>query len=307
MSRISSEDTDPHTYIYFLFCRDITLEYYWVRKQNSYIFIEFLDIDLVKKLKIMQVISDLHLEQRKKGQSKCIAEKIIVDGNRGQAKYLLIAGDIAPAFYPSLHPFLNILTSQGSWERIFYLPGNHEYYSHRGMQQVEEELNTFNMDKLTILQRSRLDLLEITLVGCTLWSELDENKFPEILSGYPDFSNIHVENKYLQWSQYQELHHQDVMWLEDEIKKESEKPLWVATHHLPSYSCLHPKYKEAPLNSCFANHLDYLKPVVWIFGHSHYPLDLTLNKTRYVSNPYGYSHEKMEITSKILPLPEVIC
>lgn len=269
----------------------------------------------------MQVVSDIHLETRK-GQSKCIAKKIIdvsrCDQDTHQVKYLLLAGDIAPAYYPSLYPFLKILVEAQCWQRIFYLPGNHEYYTSRGVHQVEEHLHDLENIGVTILMRQRVELPEITLLGCTLWSKLQEDYFPEILHGYPDFNNIYINTKKITWSQYQELHQRDVTWLQDEIIRGSPKPLWVATHHLPSYRCLNPKFVTSALNSCFANHLDTPMQNVktWIFGHSHYPVDMIIDKTRCISNPYSYSNEKLEWQSKILslsedlrssPLPEVIC
>ncbi len=264
----------------------------------------------------MQVVSDVHLETRR-GRSKCLAEKIVHDAmlhrdahcdeDSQQVKYLLLAGDIAPAYYPSLRPFLKILHEAQCWQRIFYLPGNHEYYTSRGMQQVDEDLA--KIDGITFLQRQRVELPEITLLGCTLWSKLEEEKFPEILHGYPDFNNIYLDGKTLKWSQYQELHHRDITWLHDEIMQGSPKPLWVATHHLPSYRCLNPKFTSSPLNSCFANHLDamFLNVTTWIFGHSHYPIDMIIDKTRCVSSPSEYRNYNCEWSSKIIPLPEVIC
>ena len=46
----------------------------------------------------------------------------------------------------------------------------------------------------------------------------------------------------------------------------------VLTHHMPTFMLNAPEFKDAALNSCYANNLDELfkEPVVaWICGHSH--------------------------------------
>jgi Icc-related predicted phosphoesterase len=96
--------------------------------------------------------------------------------------------------------------------------------------------------------------------------------------------------------------------LEEHIYKENDefvkflKAVWnpsdkniIITHHLPSYSCIDPKYRNSSLNQFFANDLDYLinelKPVAWIFGHSHSAVDIKIGETRCVSMPTGYPSE----------------
>ena len=75
---------------------------------------------------------------------------------------------------------------------------------------------------------------------------------------------------------------------------ENDIPCIVVTHHLPSYRCINYKYKHLTCNSAFASNLDSLitkhsdKIKVWIFGHSHASCDITVNKSRLVSNPLGY-------------------
>lgn len=77
-----------------------------------------------------QLFSDIHLEFYKPNPGKSRDQLIdkILDLSKGlNVKYLFLAGDIANNDRV-LKKFLITLFQSGIWEKIFYLPGNHEYY-----------------------------------------------------------------------------------------------------------------------------------------------------------------------------------
>lgn len=257
----------------------------------------------------MQVISDLHLETR---QEKDIATKLVKAAGNSSAKYLLLAGDIATHQHPQILPFFSELQA-GPWEKIFYIPGNHEYYTPKPYFQVQKELADLekHFSKLQVLIQRKVNLPEINLLGCTLWSKLDSKKFGNIYYGLNDFQRIHkTKGIPIGWSDYLKFHQLDVDWLHETFQQvDQSKPTWVVTHHLPSYQCIHSKYQGSAYNSAFASSLEHLFPLVdtWIFGHSHMSTDLTIGQTKLVSNPLGYSHEETMNGCRfdlILPLPE---
>ena len=79
-----------------------------------------------KKL-LIQIYSDLHIELWNR------LPEIPV-----KSKYLILAGDICQLNYPQFYPFLDYCSI--NWEKTFYIPGNHEYYSRKkNMNELEFE------------------------------------------------------------------------------------------------------------------------------------------------------------------------
>ncbi len=79
----------------------------------------------------------------------------------------------------------------------------------------------------------------------------------------------------------------------------------VITHHLPSFSCVDPKYAGDKLNAAFASNYDEqimdTKPAIWCWGHSHVTYDAMLGDTRMLSNAFGYGrHENKEYKKEFI-------
>ena len=66
----------------------------------------------------------------------------------------------------------------------------------------------------------------------------------------------------------------------------------VVTHHVPSFQMQCPKFADSQANGAFTVELeDYIKNSginYWIYGHSHYNVDVEIGNTRCVSNQLGY-------------------
>ena len=69
----------------------------------------------INKLSV-QIYSDLHIEEWNKLPFLPVT-----------AKYLFLAGDICQKNNPLFYDFLNYYSF--NWEKVFYTPGNHEYYN----------------------------------------------------------------------------------------------------------------------------------------------------------------------------------
>ena len=68
----------------------------------------------------------------------------------------------------------------------------------------------------------------------------------------------------------------------------------VLTHHLPTYTLIHPKYEGHPLNYCFATNLEEMiqSPIRgWLCGHSHTASEVEINAVKCALNPFGYPGE----------------
>ena len=220
----------------------------------------------------MQFVSDLHLDYRPSTIST-IAEQLIV--NSSNSKYLALLGDISENFTIT-EKFLRCVIS-GKWEKIIYILGNHEYYT----PSLPQKLFSLNLPKLHILNNQRLELPELTVLGSTLWSNMDSQT-----------THVSLSKMKITKSQYNNLHQQCFSFLSNE--KAKDKPLWIFTHYVPSYRCIHPHFKKFPNNSAYASNCDMLfnKTKVWLFGHSHLTMDVTLDGCRCILNPLGYPSDQ---------------
>ncbi len=66
----------------------------------------------------------------------------------------------------------------------------------------------------------------------------------------------------------------------------------VLSHHAPCREAIHPEVHDGLIACAYASDLssiiDDCQPDVWVFGHTHVPVDLRRGRTRLVSNPIGY-------------------
>ncbi len=90
------------------------------------------------------------------------------------------------------------------------------------------------------------------------------------------------------------IHGDSTTWL---TKKLFDEPFdgktVVVTHHGPSRSCEHKMFGHSDLSGAFYSDLPNLveRADIWICGHSHSNLNLTINSTRLISNQKGYPNE----------------
>jgi predicted phosphodiesterase len=93
----------------------------------------------------------------------------------------------------------------------------------------------------------------------------------------------------------QSIHASDAEWLAEEIERSNEHQLVVVTHHIPSASLVHPKYRmfDSSDFACECDHL-FKSPVrAWIYGHTHTPSVHVRGGVYCVTNPIGYPGENV--------------
>lgn len=218
----------------------------------------------------MQVISDLHLETKGISRIVQITKSIL----KYKTKYLALLGDICG---PSQTPFLDKVCKK--YDRVLYVPGNHEHY---GGSVDDKWYNELDIPNLHVLDNKTINIDGVKFVGSTLWANCKD-----ITQGVGDFRNI------IDFSpeRYRELFRENVNWLENEI----EEGCIVLTHHLPSQVLVHPKYEHSKYNTFFASNCDHLfelRPRMWLHGHTHTNHDFQYRGVRFVCNPLGYEGEE---------------
>jgi hypothetical protein len=263
---------------------------------------------------VLKFVSDLHLE-RLTGlvvNQSCLKSIWKFDRKPNHLYYLALVGDIGNCTSPSsrkcLVDFFDLISPK--YNQIFYVMGNHEYYSLGTPKYSMTEIKNMTQDicakyhNINLLDNSSVEIDGIKFIGSTLWSKISNGKKEYLAKSINDYHRIHTEeNKVITPDQTNVLNKINVDWLETEIN--TQIPCVVMTHHAPLFNNVSarqftsdPKYTHSLNNEAFHNDLGHLikKPVVaWLYGHTHYASEFTFGNVLVATNQLGYSFEQKKI------------
>lgn len=218
-----------------------------------------------------RVFSDLHLEYNG------ITEHLFELQINNPVDYLILAGDIATLDTLDL---LENFFEKLNYKKIFYVLGNHEYYSKDKIKNVSEIYkNLCDKYGIILLDNNSYKINNIKIVGSTLWSNISKE-------GY----NFISDKLYMSQEEIIDMHKKCINYLENEL---SEENTIVITHHMPSKIFVDKKYKIYD-NSAYASNCEHLfKQGIthWIYGHTHTKFRKLIGNIEFVCNSYGYPRE----------------
>jgi predicted phosphodiesterase len=263
----------------------------------------------------IQYVSDLHLEF----YEKAVFPQLVTPN----ARYLALAGDIGQPGSRVFHSFLSYVS--GHWDRVFYVPGNHEYYAkkpaskwkyqlptpfherHRHLREIVEAYK--NIHFLDTASPSYFCEEEnVAVVGSTLWSHVPDEHLVDAKLEMNDYSYIPVHTgsgtgcesgiRALHPDDTNLLHAEQRRVLAEQIERWRRRgaDVCMITHHMPSTRLISPRYRGHHLNCCFASSCeDLMQPHVkaWIYGHTHNAAVTAIGKTITVCNARGYPNESV--------------
>jgi hypothetical protein len=264
-----------------------------------------------------QIVSDLHLE------TPVAAPQYAEFKLSVEADNILLLGDIGLTTEPRLFTWLRKLLEDNSACWIFYIMGNHEAYrnthedSVRRLRGLEDYANDHHGGRFKLLCRDRYDIGDITILGCTLWSNIDPFQASEIAGRSTD---LHKEYGIRDWSleRHQDEHRKDLAWLNDQVRSLQNEPhrqVIIATHHSPTIDprATDPKHRGDAMSSDLATDLStelcWTSPQVklWAFGHTHYNCSYRDEGTGklIVANQKGYTglrapQKKKRVKTKVV-------
>lgn len=267
-------------------------------------------------------VSDIHLEflpnfkQSKKLQPLWNFEK------QCNAKYYLaLVGDIGNPYRDSLSQFLELVSP--FYEKIYYVPGNHEYYNLDDYDKSKEHIDLKLREICGLFPNVKyfdrqVDYIgNIKIIGTTLWSNIPDHSRRRIKNNINDYHLIKkldsegivvsiTVNDTNSWNK------SNLDFLTSEI--ESSERCIVLTHHAPLFSdeennmyTASPIYYESENDYAFHNDLsDLIKPpiIAWIYGHTHYVNKFEFNGVTVATNQLGYSGDHS--SSNFDPEEEII-
>lgn len=240
-------------------------------------------------MKKIGLVSDLHLE----------GSNIKLE-NPGW-DYLVIAGDLS-AYRKDLPHFFSYNAPQDI--PIIYVLGNHEYEGqrlHNNVDNIKELLQPF--ENVHVLSNESIIIDNTKFIGSTLWSnfELDgltqkEEAMKWAKYNIVDFSYIFdrdENDKYMPLNpkKMEQLNKEAYEFIKYELTKNPfDGSKVVVTHFAPHRNSVHAKYANR-VNSYWVNHFEELMGFsdYWFHGHTHNSFDYTVEGTRVVCNPRGYS------------------
>lgn len=237
---------------------------------------------------IIRYFSDLHLEFIKPKNINKFIEQI----NPGLDKVCVLAGDIGNPYQKNYDTFMNFINS--NFKKTFVIAGNHEYYnSTKTVDETKLHLKQYfeKFNNISFLDNEIEHYEGYTFVGTTLWSNITRPKYK-----INDVYSIQNFN----YLKYNSLNKECVSFLENTLNTHTN--CIVVTHHMPSYSLIHPKYKtteDDKYNQWFYCDLEYLMTTnvrCWIYGHTHMAGESTINGVRLLCNPIGYPDENDDIS-----------
>jgi len=250
-----------------------------------------------KKIAI-QIYSDIHIE---------LWNKLPVIPVR--SKYLFLAGDICTLSHELFYPFFDYCSL--NWEKIFYTPGNHEFYSKKrnyGELDFEYKLKLSERYKnVYYLNNDVVPLDEDTNVyGSVFWTKPPFSRTSEAKHHINDYNWITYFNKTRGYNvsldvlYVKELSETGYNKLHKYLNDTTDKNTIVMTHFPPIKSgTSHPKFSEEKSISKLyfswpdetIQNFSLSNVPLWISGHTHWSYNFNNSGCQFISNQIGYKQE----------------
>lgn len=243
----------------------------------------------------IQLMSDLHTEFWRITKEQLREQLLAL--LQPDIDVLVLAGDISTGRTNVLH-VLNIFAEHVP--NIVYVPGNHEFYGGLSLDgfNVGEHFVSKLPSNVHFLNPGIANINGQIFIGAALWTNFRNNPLSEITAGryIQDFKRAKTSTKIMA-----DIHKEHLAYIKHHAERYN-NPI-IVTHFLPAKECVSEKWRNVDivtdsLNDYFANDLgawiSELSGGVWLFGHTHDAIDVTLGAVRCLSNPLGYPGERKD-------------
>lgn len=247
---------------------------------------------MLKKLSI-QIYSDFHIELLQQ------LPQIIPT-----AKYLFLVGNICQLNHPLFFKFFDYCAKL--WDKIFYIPGNHEFYCGK------KNYNTINFEYILKFKERYKNIFylnnnsvslndEIDIYGCVFWT-IYPNETYTYLNDYREikqFSDITKNNIPIDYAFMKKLSDESLKGISFYLDKSIKKTI-IMTHFPPIqkgtsnpllYNTQSQDIKDYFAWNNILTDLNLTNVPLWISGHTHWSYDIMYDNTRLISNQLGYKSE----------------
>lgn len=181
---------------------------------------------------------------------------------------------------------------------VIYICGNHEFYSGH-IDHTLRKMKEAALPHVHVLENETFIWNQTRFLCATAWTDFSStgNVVAATQTAWDwmnDFRVIRTGESYrrLRPSDLISRNHASFAWLTKELDEPFDGKTVAVTHHAPIPEVMGDKH-EGHLSAAYSNSWRGLldKADVWIFGHTHRAVDVTLGRCRVVSNPRGYPNE----------------
>ena len=258
---------------------------------------------------LFRLASDLHFEWRLSPLPERLPKTVnrhllakLPPGPRDKESILVLAGDISSY----KHQRLEILRQLSRrFNRILYVPGNHEFYGgdiSNWVEEVQTGLSQFsNVSCAPADGVGVVDLGEgVRALLTPLWSNYGLGSPLKMtqLSRTSDTRSICFKGDPITPEGFGLLHKECAEELKHHLEAAQEKGLQtvVATHYVPSFTLRDVRYDAGVQDEIFMSSQEELMlanyaPALWMFGHTHQAHRTRIGNTELRCNPCGYPRE----------------
>lgn len=261
------------------------------------------------------IASDLHLEMLANRESPMLF------GKPGDVDIIILAGDIAAGvngveFGASLSGVMQC--------PVYVIAGNHEFYRREYHKTIKDcraaaEMERLRGNNVHFLSGDLVDVNdEYMIFGATLWTDFaldgDTERAKTIAQAcMNDYRLISYGDKLITPEDVDRIHDHEraALFFAEAKSYQLKKKFIVVTHHCPSPSCIHARYKGNYMNPCFTSNLDDFIEAnsedipLWVHGHTHEDVDVHVGKTRIVCHPRGYNGERNDFHHYSMKIVEI--
>lgn len=201
------------------------------------------------------------------------------------------------------------------YERVLYLPGNHEYYGYTFIG-ADEEFSKRTLTANWCMQVVNNDVIvidDVVIICATLWTDFDNHNPMTMLAVTEAMNDFRV----IQYKRDEDVTYQDrhqfggtyrnrltglqvldehiksVAFIQAAIKTYPDKKIVVVTHHCPSLQShsVH-RFGDTTLKFGYCSSLEPMildsRILYWIHGHTHYNVNYMIGDCNVISSMYGY-------------------
>lgn len=235
----------------------------------------------------IQIASDLHLEFPENTQ--WFKKNPFIP----KSEVLILAGDIVYLEkFDTVQFFFEDISEK--FERIIYLPGNHDYFG--GAINKDYSVLNEKFPNVEIIQQNKCEIIsETRFIFSTLWTRIPKSEAKGYMMNMNDYRQIFKiadgKMRRIDYHDTNRLHSEAIVFIENELLKIFDGKTVVVTHHAPDFSLVKgvvDEKKKHAYASDLAPFIEKYSIHTWIFGHKHVSINKQFNRTRFISNPLGY-------------------
>lgn len=234
----------------------------------------------------IQYASDLHLEfadnwrYLKENPLKITGDILVLAGDIGY---------IGDDNYTK-HPFWD--WASDNYEQVIACMGNHEFYKFYDIATLKDGYCLEIRHNVHSYYNAVVRIEDVDFIVSTLWSTIPLKEAYYTERVITDFHRILYHGDILTFADFNREHERCLAFIKEAIAKSDAKCKIVIIHHVPSFRMLCPKFQGSPVNGAFTveleNFIEQSDVDFWIYGHSHYNVDVTIGNTFCTSNQLGY-------------------